>query len=69
MTGSDTTAFLNINFTVRFDIEGRSFTTQTLRNEGHGQFIIADFKGGFFEEQVQNVFGAEIHRTQNDRSR
>ncbi|CSI45605.1 Uncharacterised protein [Vibrio cholerae] len=35
MTCSHTTAFLYVNLAIRFDIEGRSFTTQTLWNQLH----------------------------------
>ncbi len=69
MTSRDATAFLNVHFAVGFDIEGGSFTAQTLRNQLHLQLVVANFKDHFFEEQVKDLLSGVIQRAQDDGSR
>ncbi len=63
---SNTTAFLNVHFTVGFDIEGGGFTAQTLRYQLHLQLVVANFKDHFLEEQVKDLLSGVIQRAQND---
>ena len=69
MASRDATAFLNVHFAVGFDIEGGGFTAQTLRNQLHLQFVVANFKDHFFEEQVKDLLSGVIQRAQDDGSR
>ena len=66
MARGNTTAFLNVHFTVGFDIEGGGFTAQTLRYQLHLQLVVANFKDHFLEEQVKDLLSGVIQRAQND---
>ena len=69
VTRSDAASFLNVHFTVRFDIEGGGFAAQTLRYQFHLQLVVANFKDHFFEEQVKDLLSGVIQRAQDDGSR
>ncbi|MND83910.1 hypothetical protein D3C80_757860 [compost metagenome] len=69
MASGNTACFFYVDLTVRFDVEGRGFTTQTLRNQLHLQLVVANFKDHFFEEQVKDLLSGVIQRAQDDRCR
>ena len=69
MARSNTTATLHHDFTVSQDIEGRGFTTQTLRHQLHTVNAVfhCDFVG--LEEHLQHFVGGIAQRTQQDSRR
>ena len=69
MTRSNATTFLDVNSAVCFNIKDGCFTTQTLRNQFHLQFVVADFIHNFFKEQVKDLFSSVVQRTQNNTGR
>ena len=66
---SNTTATLHHDFTVRQDIEGRGFTTQTLRHQLHAVNAVFHCNLVGLEEHLQHFVGGIAQRTQQDRRR
>ncbi|MNI01979.1 hypothetical protein D3C81_594130 [compost metagenome] len=66
MTSGDTTAFLNVDLAVGFDIKRSSLTTQTLWNQLHLQLVITDLENYFRKEQVKDLLSGVVQCTQND---
>ncbi len=69
MASGNATGFLDVDFAVRFDVEGSRFTAQTLRYQFHLQLVVANFKDHFLEEQVKDLLSGVIQRAQDDGGR
>lgn len=68
MTSRDATAFLNVHFAVGFDIEGGSFTAQTLGISSICS-LLSRISKTTFRRTGQDLLSGVIQRAQDDGSR